>query len=97
MQRLLAAVQLKAISTPPKFKVFKFFYRMVLSDKFDLFIMLIIVLNTITLCMDYVGESKEYANALDVANIVFVSIFTIECACKLLGLRPKFYFTQPWN
>jgi len=73
-------------------------YNLVRLKWFDqYFITAIIVLNTITMCMDYYGASEEYLKALDYANLVFVIIFTIEAMLKLIGLGPTYYFYIDWN
>lgn len=49
------------------------------------------------MCMDYYGASKEYLNALDICNFIFVIIFTTEAVLKLIGLGPTYYFYEDWN
>ena len=72
-------------------------YNLVRLDCFDFFITTVIVLNTITMCMDYYGASEDYLFALDICNLVFVAIFTLEAVLKLIGLGPKYYFYIDWN
>lgn len=67
------------------------------SDAFEWFITLIIVLNTIIMCMEYYGASDEYNNILNKANLVFVAIFTLEAVLKLIGLGVRYYFYIDWN
>ena len=67
------------------------------SNRFDLFIMLMIILNTVVLCMDFYGSAQVYKDVIDNFNLVFVVIFTIEAALKLLGLGPRYYFHVNWN
>jgi len=33
---------------------------------------------------------------LEIINISFLTIFSLECVIKLLGLR-HYYFKEPWN
>jgi Ion transport protein len=57
MQRIMLHVNLKIRPTMPvdnKFR--KAVFKIVLSEYFENFIMLIIALNTVFLCMDYVGS-----------------------------------------
>ena len=49
------------------------------------------------MCMDYYGASEEYLMALDICNLVFVIIFTIEAILKLIGQGPTYYFYIDWN
>ena len=47
--------------------------------------------------MDYYGASEGYIQVLDICNIIFVVIFTMEAVLKLIGLGPKYYFYIDWN
>lgn len=52
-----------------------------LSGKwFETTVMVVILLNTLALCCYYYGMSAELERALEVANLVFVAIFTVEVA-----------------
>ena len=59
--------------------------------------MSVIVLNTISMCMDYYGASETYLMVLEISNLVFVAIFTMEAVLKLIGHGPTFYFYIDWN
>lgn len=73
-------------------------YTLVQQDWFDkYFITSVIVANTITMCMVYEGASETYLMVLDIFNIVFVAIFTMEAILKLIGLGPTYYFYIDWN
>lgn len=52
----------------------------------------LIMLNIVSMCMETYDMSDGYARALDVVNIVFTSLFTIEATVKLLGLGVRPYF-----
>ena len=56
-----------------------------------------IVANTITMCMDYYGASDTYLMVLDICNLVFVAIFTMEAILKLIAYGPTYYFYIDWN
>ena len=58
--------------------------------------MLVIILNMITMGMEHYDMDPDFENGLRYVNIVFISIFTLECCMKLIGLR-QYYFKQPWN
>lgn len=49
---------------PENSKFRKFFFIVVMSNKFELFISLIIAVNTLFLCMDYYDAPDNYSNAL---------------------------------
>lgn len=74
-------------------KVFDF----VESARFEYFISIVIVLNTILMCIDYSDASKTYKKVLDQINNVFLYVFTLECILKLTAYGPRFYFFVKWN
>jgi len=79
-----------------QYKIQLWFFQMTGSQRFDIFIMIIILLNMMTMAIDHQDMSKELETVLEISNQVFVVIFTCECIMKLLGLR-HYYFKQPWN
>uniref|UniRef100_G3TRD3 Voltage-dependent P/Q-type calcium channel subunit alpha n=1 Tax=Loxodonta africana TaxID=9785 RepID=G3TRD3_LOXAF len=77
-----------------------FQYRMwqfVVSPPFEYTIMAMIALNTIVLMMKFYGASLAYENALRVFNIVFTSLFSLECVLKVLAFGILNYFRDAWN
>lgn len=67
------------------------------STDFDLFIMVVIALNTVTMSMQYYNQPPAYTHTLNTINTVFVGIFTAEACTKLLALGRKAYFREGWN
>ncbi|XP_052827737.1 sodium channel protein para isoform X6 [Octopus bimaculoides] len=80
----------------PKFKVAEWMFHLTTSQKFDIAIMMIILLNMITMAMEHYDMSQTFQDFLKYINIVFIGIFTGECVMKLMGLR-FYYFKEPWN
>ncbi|XP_037674025.1 voltage-dependent P/Q-type calcium channel subunit alpha-1A isoform X5 [Choloepus didactylus] len=77
-----------------------FQYRMwqfVVSPPFEYTIMAMIALNTIVLMMKFYGASIAYENALRVFNIVFTSLFSLECVLKVMAFGILNYFRDAWN
>ncbi|XP_054168934.1 muscle calcium channel subunit alpha-1-like [Oppia nitens] len=70
---------------------------LVTSQYFEYLIFALILINTITLAMRYEGQSDEYSYVLNVLNIIFTALFTIEFLLKLMAFRFKNYFGDPWN
>jgi len=58
--------------------------------------MIFIMLNMVTMAIEFEGMSYDYQKGLEIVNIVFLTIFTLECVIKILGLRLH-YFKEPWN
>lgn len=98
MQRIMVTVKVRVL--PPKKPanpIRAFCYIIVQSTKFEIFIMSVIMLNTLVLCMDYYGSPETYNNVLNWLNNVFVIIFTIEAMLKLMGQGFRYYFHENWN
>lgn len=62
-----------------------FVYHLVNSRCFDGLVTIVIILNTITMCMEYYGASEFYLKFLHTCNLTFVAIFTLEAILKLIG------------
>jgi len=69
---------------------------MVTNQKFDIFIMLVILLNMMTMAIEHYEQADDLESVLFVINQIFITIFTLECLMKILALR-QYYFKQPWN
>ncbi|XP_040575808.1 voltage-dependent calcium channel type A subunit alpha-1 isoform X2 [Lepeophtheirus salmonis] len=72
-------------------------WRLVTSPPFENFIMLLIVLNTVLLMMKYHGAPLHYTDILSDCNLVFTTLFTVECVMKLSSFGYKAYFSDAWN
>jgi len=72
------------------------FYDIANSSKFELCIVIIIFLNMIQMAVDHYGQTQTVTDILDMLNILFVVIFTLESIVKIIGLRWH-YFMMPWN
>jgi hypothetical protein len=66
------------------------------SSKFDNFILLMILANTLSLTLKWYGISAEFEAQLEILNITFGIIFTIEAVMKILAYRRN-YFREAWN
>ncbi|CAF1006440.1 unnamed protein product [Rotaria sordida] len=80
----------------PRFALARFFFDLTTNQKFDIFIMICILLNMVCMCLEHHEQSDTYERVLGYINNFFVAIFTIECFMKLVALNFK-YFTMPWN
>ncbi|KAG9343830.1 hypothetical protein JZ751_013211 [Albula glossodonta] len=63
---------------------------------FDIFIMVLIILNMVTMMVETDDQSAEKEDILYKINLVFITVFTGECALKLFALR-QYFFTVGWN
>uniref|UniRef100_A0A8C2J4V2 Voltage-dependent N-type calcium channel subunit alpha n=1 Tax=Cyprinus carpio TaxID=7962 RepID=A0A8C2J4V2_CYPCA len=77
-----------------------FQYRMwqfVVSPPFEYSIMALIALNTIVLMMKYHGAPLTYDAVLKNLNIVFTTLFFMECVLKIIAFGPRNYIRDAWN
>ncbi|CAH2313141.1 voltage-dependent L-type calcium channel subunit alpha-1D isoform X12 [Pelobates cultripes] len=75
---------------------YKFWY-VVNSTGFEYIMFVLIMLNTLCLAMQHYGQSKIFNDVMDVMNMVFTAVFTVEMVLKLIAFKPKHYFTDAWN
>ncbi|XP_053328500.1 voltage-dependent N-type calcium channel subunit alpha-1B [Spea bombifrons] len=76
-----------------QYKMWKF----VVSPPFEYFIMVMIALNTIVLMMKFYGASPTYEDMLKCLNIIFTSMFSLECILKIIAFGVLNYFRDAWN
>uniref|UniRef100_A0A8C6BQY8 Voltage-dependent N-type calcium channel subunit alpha n=1 Tax=Monodon monoceros TaxID=40151 RepID=A0A8C6BQY8_MONMO len=69
----------------------------VVSPPFEYFIMAMIALNTVVLMMKFYDAPYEYELMLKCLNIVFTSMFSMECALKIIAFGVLNYFRDAWN
>ncbi|CAF1300247.1 unnamed protein product, partial [Adineta steineri] len=80
----------------PRFAFGRFLFDVTTNQKFDIFIMICIFLNMVSMCLEHYNQSQTFTRILGYFNHSFVILFTIECLMKLIALNLK-YFTIPWN
>lgn len=66
-------------------------------DGFQIFIIIIIVLNVLAMATTHYQMPEWLENALDVCNLVFTALFTIEALLKILAMTFKKYIADNWN
>uniref|UniRef100_A0A8C3VFS6 Voltage-dependent L-type calcium channel subunit alpha n=1 Tax=Catharus ustulatus TaxID=91951 RepID=A0A8C3VFS6_CATUS len=67
---------------------YKFWY-VVNSTGFEYIMFVLIMLNTLCLAMQHYGQSKLFNDAMDIMNMVFTGVFTVEMVLKLIAFKPK--------
>lgn len=89
-----AKPQLKINTTGFAFR--DFMIKIATSEKFDSFIMFMILGNTFVLTLKWYAMSEFASYTTGVFNIIFSIIFTIEAIIKLIAMRWN-YFKEAWN
>uniref|UniRef100_A0A673KEM1 Sodium channel protein n=1 Tax=Sinocyclocheilus rhinocerous TaxID=307959 RepID=A0A673KEM1_9TELE len=80
----------------PKNKIQGFIFDLVTNQAFDIFIMVLIWLNMVTMMVETEDQSKEMDKVLHWINVGFIVLFTSECVLKMAALR-QYFFTVGWN
>jgi len=68
----------------------------VTNQKFDIFIMIVILLNMMTMAIEHYEQPQRLEDVLFIINQIFIAIFTLECVMKIIAVR-QYYFREPWN
>ncbi|XP_076021242.1 calcium channel, voltage-dependent, N type, alpha 1B subunit, a [Genypterus blacodes] len=76
-----------------QYKMWKF----VVSAPFEYSIMIMIALNTVVLMMKFHGAPDYYEAMLKYLNIVFTTLFSLECILKIIAFGPLNYLKDAWN
>ncbi|XP_054463082.1 sodium channel protein type 4 subunit alpha B [Anoplopoma fimbria] len=71
-------------------------FDLVTTQLFDIFIMVLICLNMVTMMVETDEQSEEKEMILYWVNLVFIIVFTTECTLKMIALR-QHYFAVGWN
>ncbi|XP_028935543.1 voltage-dependent T-type calcium channel subunit alpha-1G isoform X8 [Ornithorhynchus anatinus] len=73
------------------------FRKIVDSKYFGRGIMIAILVNTLSMGVEYHEQPEELTNALEISNIVFTSLFALEMLLKILVYGPFGYIKNPYN
>ncbi|CAM4714543.1 unnamed protein product [Leuciscus chuanchicus] len=73
------------------------FWKVINSSQFEYIMFVLILLNTLALAVQHYEQSKLFNSVMDILNMIFTLLFTIEMIIKLLALRPYHYFIDAWN
>uniref|UniRef100_H2MTV6 Voltage-dependent N-type calcium channel subunit alpha n=1 Tax=Oryzias latipes TaxID=8090 RepID=H2MTV6_ORYLA len=94
------AINAKPLTRYMPENVQSFQYRMwkfVVSAPFEYSIMIMIALNTVVLMMKFHGAPDFYEVMLKNLNIVFTTLFSLECILKIIAFGPLSYLKDAWN
>ncbi|KAK3536780.1 hypothetical protein QTP86_025090, partial [Hemibagrus guttatus] len=75
---------------------YKFWY-VVNSTGFEYIMFVLIMLNTVCLAVQHYGQSQKFNYVMDILNMLFTGVFTVEMVLKLIAFKPRGYLDDPWN
>ncbi|XP_074862003.1 voltage-dependent L-type calcium channel subunit alpha-1C isoform X16 [Carettochelys insculpta] len=67
------------------------------STYFEYLMFVLILLNTICLAMQHHRQTCDFKDAMNILNMLFTGLFTVEMVLKLIAFKPKHYFCDAWN
>ncbi|XP_062842400.1 calcium channel, voltage-dependent, L type, alpha 1D subunit, a isoform X2 [Trichomycterus rosablanca] len=67
---------------------YKFWY-VVNSTGFEYIMFVLIMLNTLCLAVQHYGQSQTFNHVMDILNMLFTAVFTVEMVLKLIAFKPK--------
>ncbi|XP_041654848.1 voltage-dependent L-type calcium channel subunit alpha-1D-like [Cheilinus undulatus] len=73
------------------------FWFVVNSTGFEYVMFVLIILNTLCLAIQHYGQSHLFNYAMDILNMVFTGVFTVEMIFKLIAFKPRGYVGDAWN
>lgn len=73
----------------PKHRIQYKLWWFVTSEPFEYAIFILIIINTVTLAMKFHGQEQWYTDMLDVLNLIFTIVFSMEFVFKLAAFRFK--------
>lgn len=97
-------MKLKLLNTKPVFRknlktkniIRRCSFRIIKHKFFEIFILTIIVLNTLTLAVNWYLIPESVSETIKIINYVFAGIFAIEAIIKIIALG-RGYFKESWN
>ena len=79
-----------------KFSLRNICIKITMNKYFDRFIMFCIIINTVVLALKWFDEPDYMPKVTEIANYVFMVIFTLEAIMKIIAMK-KLYFKDSWN
>jgi len=77
--------------------IFNIMFQIGYSTSFRVFILIVILLNTIALCYNHYGISDEDLNTTNLINTICAYIFLAEMVIKIAGFGLWGYWSDNWN
>jgi len=72
-------------------------YDFVVSDKFEVIVMVSIMLNIVVMALAHDGMNDTWVSTLFYINCAFAVMFLLEATAKIYAYNPKEYFSDNWN
>ncbi|EKX44430.1 hypothetical protein GUITHDRAFT_72189, partial [Guillardia theta CCMP2712] len=97
MRRAISSLKPLKRREGPSNKFRSFFYHLINHAWFEYFITFSICANVIVMLMNTYNQDECVVAIIFWINFSFSCVFVTEAVLKLIGLGPKWYFTDKWN
>ncbi|XP_035376128.1 voltage-dependent L-type calcium channel subunit alpha-1D-like [Electrophorus electricus] len=67
------------------------FWLVVNSAVFEYVMLVLIILNILCLAVQHFEQSAEFSHVMDILNMIFTAVFTVEMVVKLIAYKPTLY------
>lgn len=95
-KKMIVETKLKFYMKRPQHFLRKKVYNLVHNQRFDFFILVCIIANTMVLCLTWYGEPPELVRVTEMTNYCFTFIFTMEVTLKATAYGRMFWY-EGWN
>ncbi len=82
---------------PPENEFRKICYKIVSNKIFEVTVLIVIVINLITMTIEYEGSPRSYLNILDIISLFCTIVFILEAIFKITAYQFEEYFNDLWN
>ncbi len=98
LQRLIVEIKYDWKSNqPPENLLRKKLWNICESNRFEAFVLFIIILNVILMALSYENSTETYDKVIVKLNLGFTIFFMLECVLKLTAYGFTGYFIKGWN
>eukprot|EP00960_Hanusia_phi_P041824 755164-Hanusia_phi.AAC.6 len=97
MRRAISSLKPLKRREGPSHKFRRFFYDIVNHKLFEYAITFSICVNVVVMCLNTYNQDECVVAIIFWINFSFSCVFVTEAVFKLIGLGPKWYFTDKWN
>jgi len=92
----ILSAEVKVPDEPPRGYQGKLF-AIISNPTFETATLIMIAANSVVMAAEHYGQTESFTTKLDILNMVFVYLFTLELVLRLVALGLKRYFRDPWN
>jgi len=75
----------------------KLCFKVTTNKWFEYGVLLCILINSGLMASEYYHMSQEHYDILEILNVIFVWIFTVEIVLRIIAQFPTIFFTDAWN